>query len=212
MSVLQELSTVLQRGRIPKVKELVEQAISEGMAPDVILEDGLLAGMAVIGEKFKKNEVFIPEVMMAARAMNAGVELLRPLLISSGVSKKGTAVIGTVKGDLHDIGKNICKMMLEAKGLEVFDLGTDVTADTFIEKALEHNANVICCSALLTTTMNEMKNVIIKATEAGIREKITIMIGGAPVTQEFCDSITADYYTPDAATCSEVALQSCLNN
>ncbi len=212
MSVLQELSTILQRGRLPKVKELVEQAISEGIAPDVILEDGLLAGMAVIGEKFKKNEVFIPEVMMAARAMNAGVELLRPLLISSGVSKKGTAVIGTVKGDLHDIGKNICKMMLEAKGLEVFDLGTDVTADTFIEKALEHNANVICCSALLTTTMNEMKNVIIKATEAGIRDKVTIMIGGAPVTQEFCDSITADYYTPDAATCSEVALQSCLNN
>lgn len=212
MSVLQELSTVLQRGRLPKVKELVEQAISEGIAPDLILEDGLLAGMAVIGEKFKKNEVFIPEVMMAARAMNAGVELLRPLLISSGVSKKGTAVIGTVKGDLHDIGKNICKMMLEAKGLEVFDLGTDVTADTFIEKALEHNANVICCSALLTTTMNEMKNVIVKATEAGIRDKVTIMIGGAPVTQEFCDSITADYYTPDAATCSEVALRSCLNN
>lgn len=209
MSVLQELSTVLQRGRLPKVKELIEQAISENIAPDVILEDGLLAGMTVIGEKFKKNEIFIPEVMMAARAMNAGVELLRPLLISAGVSKKGTAVIGTVKGDLHDIGKNICKMMLEAKGLEVFDLGTDVTADTFIQKAQEYNADVICCSALLTTTMNEMKNVIIKATESGIRDKVTIMIGGAPVTQEFCDKITADYYTPDAATCSEVALNAC---
>ncbi|MBQ7951262.1 MAG: corrinoid protein [Clostridia bacterium] len=209
MSVLQELTQILQRGRVPKVKELVEQAISEEIAPETILEDGLLKGMAIIGEKFKKNEVFIPEVMMAARAMNAGVELLRPLLISAGVSKKGTAVIGTVKGDLHDIGKNICKMMLEAKGLEVFDLGTDVTADTFIEKAIEHNATVICCSALLTTTMNEMKNVIVKATEAGIRDKVTIMIGGAPVTQEFCDTITADYYTPDAATCSEVALQSC---
>ena len=209
MSILQELSTVLQRGRLPKVKELVEQAISEGINPNDILEDGLLKGMAVIGEKFKKNEVFIPEVMMAARAMNAGVELLRPLLISAGASTKGTAVIGTVKGDLHDIGKNICKMMLEAKGLEVFDLGTDVTADTFIGKAIEHNASVICCSALLTTTMSEMKNVIIKATEAGIRDKVTIMIGGAPVTQEFCDSILADYYTPDAATCSEVALQAC---
>ena len=197
MSVLQELTQILQRGRVPKVKELVEQAISEEIAPETILEDGLPKGMAIIGEKFKKNEVFIPEVMMAARAMNAGVELLRPLLISAGVSKKGTAVIGTVKGDLHDIGKNICKMMLEAKGLEVFDLGTDV------------NATVICCSALLTTTMNEMKNVIVKATEAGIRDKVTIMIGGAPVTQEFCDTITADYYTPDAATCSEVALQSC---
>lgn len=209
MSVLQELSSILQRGRVPKVKELVEQAIAENIAPDVILEEGLLKGMAVIGEKFKKNEVFIPEVMMAARAMNAGVELLRPLLISAGVSKKGTAVIGTVKGDLHDIGKNIVKMMLEAKGLEVFDLGTDVSADTFIEKAQEHNANVICCSALLTTTMNEMKQVILKATESGIRDKVTIMIGGAPVTQEFCDQITADYYTADAATCSEVALQSC---
>lgn len=209
MSVLQELCTVLQRGRVPKVTELVNQAISEGIAAEVILEDGLLSGMAIIGEKFKKNEVFIPEVMMAARAMNAGVDLLRPLLVSEGVSKKGTAVIGTVKGDLHDIGKNICKMMLEAKGLEVFDLGTDVTADTFIEKAIEHNAKVICCSALLTTTMNEMKQVIIKATEAGIRDKVTIMIGGAPVTQEFCDQITADYYTPDAATCSEVALNAC---
>ena len=209
MSVLQQLSTTMQRGRLPKVKELVEQAISEGIAAEVILEEGLLSGMAVVGEKFKKNEVFIPEVMMAARAMNAGVDLLRPLLISEGVAKKGTAVIGTVKGDLHDIGKNICKMMLEAKGLEVFDLGTDVTADTFIAKAIEHSANVICCSALLTTTMNEMKNVIIKATEAGIRYKVTIMIGGAPVTQEFCDQITADYYTPDAATCSEVALSAC---
>ncbi len=209
MSVLQELCTVLQRGRVPKVTELVNQAISEGLAAEVILEDGLLSGMAIIGEKFKKNEVFIPEVMMAARAMNAGVDLLRPLLISEGVSKKGTAVIGTVKGDLHDIGKNICKMMLEAKGMEVFDLGTDVTAEMFIDKAIEHNANVICCSALLTTTMNEMKQVIIKATDAGIRDKVTIMIGGAPVTQEFCDQITADYYTPDAATCSEVALNAC---
>ncbi len=209
MSVLQELSAVLQRGRVPKVTELVNQAIAEKIAAEVILEDGLLSGMAIIGEKFKKNEVFIPEVMMAARAMNAGVDLLRPLLVSEGVSKKGTAVIGTVKGDLHDIGKNICKMMLEAKGLEVFDLGTDVTADTFIEKAIEHNAKVICCSALLTTTMNEMKQVIVKATEAGIRDRVTIMIGGAPVTQEFCDRITADYYTPDAATCSEVALNAC---
>ena len=209
MSVLQELSTVLQRGRVPKVTELVNQAISEGLSAEVILEDGLLSGMAIIGEKFKKNEVFIPEVMMAARAMNAGVDLLRPLLVSEGVSKKGTAIIGTVKGDQHDIGKNICKMMLEAKGLEVFDLGTDVSADTFIKKAIEHNAKVICCSALLTTTMNEMKQVILKATEAGIRDKVTVMIGGAPVTQEFCDQITADYYTPDAATCSEVALNSC---
>lgn len=209
MELLNELSKSLQRGRLPKIKELITQALSEGIAPQTILNDGLLGGMAVIGEKFKKNEVFIPEVMLAARAMNAGVELLRPYLVSEGDLKKGTAIIGTVKGDLHDIGKNIVKMMLEAKGLEVFDLGTDVSAESFVEKAIEHQADVICCSALLTTTMSEMKQVILKAEEAGIRNKITIMIGGAPVTQEFCDSICADYYTPDAATCSDVAFQAC---
>lgn len=209
MELLNELSKSLQRGRIPKIKELITQALAEGITPQTILNDGLLGGMAVIGEKFKKNEVFIPEVMLAARAMNEGVGLLRPYLISDGALKKGTAVIGTVKGDLHDIGKNIVKMMLEAKGLEVIDLGTDVSAESFVEKAVEHQADVICCSALLTTTMNEMKKVILNAQEAGIRDKVTIMIGGAPVTQEFCDSICADYYTPDAATCSDVAAQAC---
>ena len=209
MSILQELNTFLQQGRVPKVKELVNQAIEEGISPKEILEEGLLSGMGVIGEKFKNNEVFVPEVLIAARAMNAGVEILKPHLASSDIEAKGTAVIGTVKGDLHDIGKNLVKMMLEGKGLTVIDLGTDVAPETFVESAKEHNADIICCSALLTTTMFEMKNVVEKVKEAGIRDNVKIMIGGAPVTQDFCENIGADYYTSDAASASDVALKIC---
>ena len=209
MSILVEMSEFLQKGRAKNVKELVAKAIEEGIEPGVILADGLLSGMSVIGEKFKKNEVFVPEVLVAARAMNAGIELLRPYLIASGVEPKGTVVIGTVKGDLHDIGKNIVKMMLEGKGLNVIDLGVDVAAETFVEKAKEHNADIICCSALLTTTMNEMETVVEKAKEAGIRDQVKIMIGGAPVSQEFCDKIGADCYTVDAASASDMALEFC---
>ena len=162
MSILVEISDFLQRGRAQKVKELVQQALDQGIDPNTILEEGLLLAMSIVGEKFKKNEVFVPEVLVAARAMNAGVEILRPHLIASGVTTKGKAVIGTVKGDLHDIGKNIVKMMLEGKGLEVIDLGVDVPAEVFVQKAIEHNAQVICCSALLTTTMMEMKEVVKK--------------------------------------------------
>ncbi len=197
------------KGRAPKVKELVTSALERGIEPKDILEQGLLSGMSIIGEKFKNNEVFVPEVLIAARAMNAGVEILRPYLVSAGVETKGTAVLGTVKGDLHGIGKNLVKMMLEGKGVKVVDLGVDVSPETFVEKAQECDADIICCSALLTTTMVEMKNVVEKAEEAGIRDKVKIMIGGAPVTQNFCDSIGADYYTPDAATASEVALKIC---
>lgn len=207
--ILEDISAFLQRGRAPKVKELVAQAIEEGIEPKVILEEGLLAAIGVVGEKFKRNEVFVPEVLVAARAMNAGVEVLRPYLVASGVTAKGVAVIGTVKGDLHDIGKNLVKMMLEGKGLTVIDLGVDVSADTFVEKAKEHNAQIICCSALLTTTMMEMKSVVEKAEKEGIRESVKIMIGGAPITQSFCDSIGADYYTPDAASAADVALEIC---
>ena len=211
MSIIEEISTFLQRGRAPKVKELVMQAIEEGVEAKTILEDGLLSAMSIVGDKFKRNEVFVPEVLVAARAMNAGVEVLRPYLVAAGVTTKGKAVIGTVKGDLHDIGKNLVKMMLEGKGLEVIDLGVDVSAETFVEKAIEYNVDVICCSALLTTTMDEMKNVVDLARVKGIRDKIKIMIGGAPVTQSFCDSIGADYYTIDAASAADVALKICLN-
>lgn len=209
MSILEEISTLLQQGRAPKVKELVALAIEEGISPNEILECGLLTGMGIIGEKFKNNEVFVPEVLIAARAMNAGVEILKPYIVSSGIEKKGTVVLGTVKGDLHDIGKNLVKIMLEGKGLEVVDLGVDVAPETFVEKAKETNADIIACSALLTTTMTEMKNVVDKTVEAGIRDNVKIMIGGAPVTQNFCDSINADFYTPDATSASEVALKIC---
>ncbi len=209
MAILEDICTLLQQGRAPKVKELVGQAIEEGVPPKQILEEGLLSGMSIVGEKFKNNEVFVPEVLIAARVMNAGIEILKPHLVSEGVESKGTAVIGTVKGDLHDIGKNLVKMMLEGKGLEVFDLGVDVDADTFVNAAKEHNAQIICCSALLTTTMGEMKNVVEKVAEAGMQDKVKIMIGGAPITQSYCDSIGADYYTSDAASAADVALEIC---
>ncbi|MEG1879775.1 MAG: corrinoid protein [Oscillospiraceae bacterium] len=212
MSILEDMSTLLQQGRAPKVKELVAQALEEGIGAKEILEEGLLSGMSIIGKKFKNNEVFVPEVLVAARAMNAGVEVLKPHLVSAGVETKGTAVLGTVKGDLHDIGKNLVKMMLEGKGLKVVDLGVDVAPETFVAEAKANDADIICCSALLTTTMGEMKAVVEKANEAGIRDNVKIMIGGAPVTQHYCDSIGADFYTSDAASASDVALQICESN
>ena len=162
--------------------------------------------MNVVGEKFKNNEIFVPEVLVAARAMNMGAGLLKPLLAQGGVHASGKVCIGTVKGDLHDIGKNLVKMMMEGKGLEVVDLGTDVSPDTFVKTAEEQNCSVICCSALLTTTMGVMEDVVKAAEEAGIRKKVKIMVGGAPVTQAFCDQIGADVYTPDAASAAEAAI------
>ena len=162
--------------------------------------------MSVIGEKFKNNQIFVPQVLIAARAMSVGVEVLKPYLTDAGVESKGTAIIGSVKGDLHDIGKNLVKIMLEGKGIKVIDLGTDVAPDAFIHAAIEHNAKIICCSALLTTTMGEMKAIVDTAIARGVREKFKIMIGGAPVTKEFCDSIGADCYTSDAASASDAAI------
>jgi corrinoid protein of di/trimethylamine methyltransferase len=209
MSILSEISTFLQQGRANNVKELVAKALEEGLDAQQILSDGLLSGMGVIGEKFKNNEVYVPEVLIAARAMNAGMEVLKPVLVSSDIASKGKVVLGTVKGDLHDIGKNLVKIMLEGKGLDVIDLGTDVSPQAFIEAAIKESANVIACSALLTTTMIVMKEVVKEAEAKGIKGKIKIMVGGAPVTQNFCDSIGADYYTPDAASASDVAYKIC---
>lgn len=209
MDILKEISQKLQEGNAKAVKELVQQAIDRGIEAQVILEEGLMPGMDVVGEKFKNNEIYVPEVLIAARAMNVGTELLKPLLVSKGVKSKGKVVIGTVKGDLHDIGKNLVRMMMEGKGLEVIDLGIDVPSDKFIEVAQKENAQIIACSALLTTTMNEMKEVVKAAERAGIRENITIMVGGAPVTESFCKSIGADIYRPDAASAADVAAQIC---
>ena len=210
MSLLEDVSLALQAGRAPKVKELVQQAVDEGIPAKDVLEQGLLSGMSVVGEKFKNNEVFVPEVLIAARAMNAGVAILKPYLTEAGVEAKGTAVIGTVKGDLHDIGKNLVKMMLEGRGLNVIDLGVDVEPERFVRAAIDNEADIICCSALLTTTMGEMKHVVEAAVAKGIRDKVKIMIGGAPVTQSFCDSIGADCYTADAASAADEALKFCV--
>lgn len=205
MSILQEISENLQKGKAKIVKELVQQAVDEKYSTKEILEQGLLAGMNIIGVKFKNNEVYVPEVLIAARAMNAGTEILKPLLAEEGVTSAGKVVIGTVKGDLHDIGKNLVKMMMEGKGLEVIDLGVDVPAEKFVETIIAEKAQIIACSALLTTTMGAMQSVVEAAENAGIRDKVTIMIGGAPVTQAFCERIRADIYTPDAASAADAA-------
>lgn len=207
MSTLTEISEAMQRGRAKLIKTLVPQALEEGIPAQEILQDGLLAGMGVVGRKFKANEIFVPEVLVAARAMNVGAELLKPYLSEAGVEPKGKVILGTVKGDLHDIGKNLVRMMLEGKGLTVIDLGVDVPPEKFIESAIENDCKIICCSALLTTTMPVMGEVVEKAVEAGVRDKVKIMIGGAPVTEAFGQSINADAYTPDATTCAEVAMQ-----
>lgn len=209
MSILNEISINLQQGKAKVVKELVQKAIDEGIDVKAILEEGLLSGMNVIGQKFKNNEVYVPDVLIAARAMNAGTELLKPLLASGGVKAKGKVVIGTVKGDLHDIGKNLVRMMMEGKGLEVIDLGIDVPTDKFIKTAIDTQAQIIACSALLTTTMGEMKNVVEAAKTAGIRDNVTIMVGGAPVNENFCKSIGADIYTADAASAADEAAKVC---
>ena len=209
MELLELISERLQAGKAKEVKQLVQQAINEGIAAQDILEQGLLSGMSVIGEKFKKNEVFVPEVLVAARAMNRGAELLKPLLMQEGVQNVGRVCIGTVQGDLHDIGKNLVKMMMEGKGLEVIDLGTDVSAETFVKTAIEQNCQVICCSALLTTTMPVMGEVVKAAEAAGIRDQVKIMVGGAPVTDAFCQQIGADAYTPDAASAADKAVEFC---
>lgn len=210
MSTVQEISEYLQKGRAKNVKALVEQALEEGVDAKVILDEGLLSGMSIIGEKFKKNEVFVPEVLVAARAMNAGMSIIEPKLVEMGNEPVGKVVVGTVKGDLHDIGKNLVAMMYKGAGLEVYDLGVDVEPETFIAKAEEVGADIIGMSALLTTTMPGMKNLIEALEEKGIRDKYIVMIGGAPVNDSFAEEIGADYYTPDAATAAEVAKQAIL--
>jgi len=209
MEILNQISALLQRGKAKDVKALVSQAIEEGIPAATILNEGLLSGMDVVGQRFKNNEIFVPEVLIAARAMNMGAALLKPLLASEGVKAAGKVCIGTVKGDLHDIGKNLVKMMLEGKGLEVIDLGTDVPPEAFIATAKEQGCQIICCSALLTTTMDVMRDVIKAAEEAGIRNQVKIMVGGAPVTEAFAKEIGADAYTPDAATAAEMAVAFC---
>lgn len=205
MDKLLEINEMLQKGRAKAVAKLVEEALNEGIDADVILKDALLKAMNEVGVKFKNEEIFVPEVLVSARAMNKGVDVLKPYLSNEDNSVKGSVVLGTVKGDLHDIGKNLVRIMMEGKGITVYDLGTDVPAERFIEEAIANHVDVICCSALLTTTMPEMKRVVDMVKEKNLDVKV--MIGGAPVTQAYCDQIGADAYTDDATSASEVAAQ-----
>lgn len=207
MADYEAMSENLQKGKAKEVQELVQAALDEGIPAKQILDEGLMPAMSIVGEKFKRNEVYVPEVLIAARAMSAGTDLLKPHFIAGGVKAVGKAVIGTVKGDLHDIGKNLVKMMMEGKGIEIVDLGTDVPAQKFIDSAKDEGAQIICCSALLTTTMKAMEEVVKVAVSSGLRESVTIMVGGAPVTEAFKDSIGADLYTSNAASAADEAMK-----
>ena len=204
-AILTEISEKIQKGKTKDIKALVPKALEEGVSASEILNAGLLDGMNIIGIKFKNNEVFVPEVLIAARAMKAGTDILKPYLVSDNVSAKGKVVLGTVRGDFHDIGKNLVKMMMEGHGLEVIDLGVDVAPEAFVNAAKENGADVIACSALLTTTMAEMKNVVDLCKAEGIRDNVKIMIGGAPITDAYKTEIGADLYTSDAASAAEAA-------
>jgi len=203
--VLQEIASKLYAGEAAEVAELVQAALDGGMAPAQVLSGGLIAGMDQVGKDFKAGELFVPEVLIAARAMHAGMGILRPLLAQTGVPSAGKYIIGTVKGDLHDIGKNLVKMMVEGAGFEVIDLGTDVPPDKFVAAVKEHQPRLVGMSALLTTTMVNMKATVEALQEAGVRGSVKVMVGGAPVTDAFAKQIGADAYAPDAASAVDVA-------
>lgn len=202
---LELLSLAVQKGKAKQVKELVNQGIDEGMSIEVILNEGLIGAMGIVGENFKQNKIYVPEMLVAARAMSAGLAILEPLLTETGIEPIGKVVIGTVKGDLHDIGKNLVAMMMKGMGATVYDLGIDVPDSAFVEKAEEVNADIICISALLTTTMPAIGDVVREFEKADVRNKYRIMIGGAPVNQTFADSIHADVYTSNASDAADDA-------
>ena len=205
MAKFEEMSALLQRGKAKDLAALVTEELAAGTSPKDILTQGLIAGMGIVGEKFKNNEIFVPEVLIAARAMNAALAVLKPALAESGVEPVGTAVICTVKGDLHDIGKNLVKMMIEGTGIRVIDLGVDCDADKVVQAVKDNNADIVCLSSLLTTTMMYQKDIIEALKAADLRDKVKVMVGGAPVTQAFADEIGADAYTPDAVSAAEKA-------
>ena len=205
MADLQAIAENIIKGQAPKVQELVNQALEEKIPVREILHEGLIAGMNVVGEKFKNNEFYVPEVLIAARAMKQGMELIRSQLVEEKVEPLGKAAIGTVKGDLHDIGKNLVGMMLEGAGFEVIDLGIDVPPEKFIDAVKTQGAQLICMSALLTTTMPSMQTTVEAVKEAGLGDSVGVMIGGAPVTQAYADQIGANGYAPDAASATEIA-------
>ncbi len=202
---MEELALAVEKGRMKVVKELVNEALEEGIPVKQILDEGLIAPMGVVGEKFRQNQIFVPEMLVAARAMSAGVKIIEPLFSESGVETIGTVVIGTVKGDLHDIGKNLVAMMMKGMGATVYDLGIDVPDEKFVEKAEEVGADIVALSALLTTTMPAIGDVIKAFETTGVRDKYYIMVGGAPVSQRFADEVGADAYTSNASDAADVA-------
>ncbi|MBN1223945.1 MAG: corrinoid protein [Candidatus Aminicenantes bacterium] len=211
MAILEDIAISVEKGDETSVGELTQKAITEGIEATEILNKGLVAGMNVVGEKFKNNEVFIPEVLVSARAMKAGMKQVRPLLAEANIKSKGKIVVGTVKGDLHDIGKNIVGMLLEGAGFEVTDLGTDVSKEEFMDVVEKEGIDVIGMSALLTTTMTYMKEIIQAVNDANLKDKVKVIIGGAPITQSYADEIKADGYAPDAASAVDL-VKSLLNS
>jgi len=205
MTIFEKIADEVQKGNSETVETMVKEALSSDVSVEKILNEGLVAGMNIIGEKFKNNECFIPEVLVSAKAMTLGLEILKPLLAESNIKSRGKVVIGTIQGDLHDIGKNIVAMLLQGAGFEVIDLGADVPIDRFVESAKNEKADIVGMSALLTTTMINMKTVINELKEAGLRDDVKVMVGGAPVTQDYAVQIEADGYAPDAASGVDVA-------
>jgi 5-methyltetrahydrofolate--homocysteine methyltransferase len=188
-----------------KAGELTQKLVDDGVKPSEIINKGLISGMNVVGDRFKKGDMYVPEVMMAAKAMHAGMNIVKPLLLEGESSSTGKVLVGTVAGDLHDIGKNLVGMMMESGGMEVVDLGVDVTPEKFAEAVREHKPQVIGLSALLTTTMLAMKDTIEVLKEEGLRDSVKVIVGGAPVTQDFADEIGADGWAPDAASAKDLA-------
>lgn len=205
MEILEQIAEQLMAGKADKVRELVQKALDDGASPGDVLNKGMIAGMSVVGRRFKANEIYVPEVLIAARAMKAGSQILKPLLAESGVQPLGKVVLGTVKGDLHDIGKNLVGMMLEGAGFEVLDEGVDLSVDGFITAAKDNKAEIIAASALLTTTMTGMKDLVEAVKASDIGDQVKVIIGGAPVTQAYCDEIGADGYAADAASAADLA-------
>jgi corrinoid protein of di/trimethylamine methyltransferase len=208
MSNIQEIKTAVENGKVKLIEGLVQEALDAGEKPNVILDDGMIEAMAVVGAKFQANEVFVPEMLVAAKTMKKGVEVLRPFLSSGSLGRMGKYIIGTVAGDLHDIGKNLVALMIESAGFEVIDLGVDVPPEKFVEALDEHpDCKIVGASSLLTTTMTALKDTVDAIHAGGYKDTVKIMIGGAPVTQEYADEIGASAYSPDAGSAAAKAIE-----
>ncbi len=207
MADFEQMANGVIKGEIEKVGELTQKAVDEGVEPMEIIDNGLMSGMSVVGERFKVGDMYIPEVIMSAKAMSAGMEIVKPLLVGGDSSSKGKVLLGTVKGDLHEIGKKLVQMMMESAGLEVEDIGIDISPEKFAEAVREKKPDVLGMSALLTTTMLAMKDTIETLKEAGLRDSVKILVGGAPVTLDFAEEIGADGWAPDAVTAKDKVLE-----